>query len=214
MLVQLLVSITKDTDLPFLPLLPLSHTFSFSWCQNGIYCSRWNVSDGCAQGGGRAEGQKLSFLFLPLSWSYASLPTLAYMRNQERDDFFQDLSGREEHRRKWLEWMFGHPTNSASNGCVPNSLFMVAPIQQLMVTYPFCSRISPIITQVCLHYWRWKYQISSVLGFLAAKVYKSPREREKLNLYPALLEANIMPFQSPKLFSYLGQYICLFFSLR
>lgn len=98
----------------FLTLLPLSHTFSFSWCQNGIYCSRWNVSDGCAWGRRRAEGQKLSFLFLPFSWSYASLPTLAYMRNQERDDFFQDLSGREEHRRKWLEWMFGHPTNSAS----------------------------------------------------------------------------------------------------
>ena len=113
----------------------------------------------------------------------------------------------------WNGCLVTQPT-VLQNGSVPNSLFMVAPIQQLMVTYPFCSRISPIIRQVCLRYWRWKYQISTVLGFLAAKVCKSPREREKLNLYPALLEANIMPCQSPKLFSYMGQYICLFFSLR
>ena len=75
----------------------------------------------------------------------------------------------------WNGCLVTQPT-VLQNWSVPNSLFMVAPIQQLMVTYPFCSRISPITRQVCLHYWRWKYQISTVLGFLAAKLCKSPRE--------------------------------------
>ena len=52
---------------------------------------------------------------------------------------------------------------------------------------------------------------STVPGFLAAKVWRSPREREELNLYPALLEASIMPCHSPKLLSYMGQYIRLLF---
>lgn len=151
---------------------------------------------------------------LSLSWSYGSLPTLAYMRNQEREDFFQDLSCREEHRRKWLEWMFGHPTNSASKWKRSKFIICGSPHTAAYGYLSFLLKdlssykagVSPLL--------KMKIPDIHVPGFLAAKVWKYPREREKLNLYPALLEASIMPCHSPKLFSYMGQYICLLFFLK
>lgn len=60
------------------------------------------------------------------------------MRNQERDDFSR-ISVVE---RNTGEKMVGMDVWSPNQQCfkigVPNSLFVVAPIQQLMVTYPFC----------------------------------------------------------------------------
>lgn len=126
--------------------------------------------------------------FLKLWFIVHSLPTW----ETRKEIIFSRSQLWEEHRRKWLEWMFGHPTNSASKWKCSKFIICGSPHTAAYGYLSFLLKdLLPVIRQVCLHYWTWKYQISTVPGFLAAKMWKYPREREKLNLYPALLEASI-----------------------
>ena len=77
--------------------------------------------------------------------------------------------------------MFHHPTNSAAKGRHSKCIIYGSPYTATYADLSLLLRSLSVMRQVCLRYWRWKCWIPTVPGFLAAKVWKYLRERERRN---------------------------------